>query len=369
MQIFHLIDFGEANPWIEKVILEGKRQGYSTGLISINDLESWRSNPLFDQTTQFYDLKQFRELFQLIARYRNSSDIALFSHGHKASIIATLLKQIMRCKLVIVHHHAPNGLHHLANPSVNSFRTKVHRLLSKTYYKNSNLIVCLSSVSSRYLMNLGIAENKIATLPLGVDFRGWDEEAPDVHRCNSKTSENGMPLRFILVGRLQWEKNYDLAIKTMLELKRKGFQSHFTIFGIGPELERIERQIRLLNLENEIKLAGFSKDLLFEYQNYNALLHFSHTESYGQCLIEARLSGIPVITTNVGIAMDLVNAGDSNVKIVKEANPEEFANVIITHFSNSIDSNKFYSRQDMQQLHQKHGLERCLENLYGLLKR
>ncbi|SHG02835.1 glycosyltransferase [Pedobacter caeni] len=100
--------------------------------------------------------------------------------------------------------------------------------------------------------------------------------------------------KFILgVGRLSFEKGFDLLIDAFSELRIKNID--LIIVGQGVEKEHLTTQINRLNLQDRVILAG-AKDDLQDYYNQTELFVLpSRNEGYPNALIEAMSSGCPCI--------------------------------------------------------------------------
>lgn len=100
--------------------------------------------------------------------------------------------------------------------------------------------------------------------------------------------------KFILgVGRLSFEKGFDLLIDAFSELRIKNID--LIILGQGAEKEHLTAQINRLNLQDRVILAG-AKDDLQDYYNQTELFVLpSRNEGYPNALIEAMSSGCPCI--------------------------------------------------------------------------
>jgi len=95
----------------------------------------------------------------------------------------------------------------------------------------------------------------------------------------------------------------EMAIKAIFELKKIFPDIKLTM--IGPDLGKLtfcNRLIKSLNLTNQIEITGpISNNLLNPiYCNHSIYLSTTSYESFGDALVEAACSGIPIITTKVG---------------------------------------------------------------------
>jgi len=102
-----------------------------------------------------------------------------------------------------------------------------------------------------------------------------------------------------MVSRLEKEKNIPLAISAMKDMTKKYPKIGLVIVGSGSEKKN-------LKLNNNVVLDGWrDKETIYSYyKSADLLLVTSDYEGYGLTIIEALASGLPVLSTDVGIARE-----------------------------------------------------------------
>ncbi len=149
----------------------------------------------------------------------------------------------------------------------------------------------------------------ISVLPIFVE-REKIENAPIVFDLHSR-----YPWRFILltVSRLAAEKDIKTAIRALALVRQKFPETGLLIVGSGPEEGSLKVEVKKLGLLGAVEFAGWQTDLASFYKTANVFLQTSRFEGYGLSLVEAGLSGLPVVTTNVGLAQELENNKDAYI--------------------------------------------------------
>ena len=101
-----------------------------------------------------------------------------------------------------------------------------------------------------------------------------------------------------LVTRLAQEKNIDLAFKAFREIQKEKPDAHFMLVGDGPERERLEAA------NPDCSFVGMQRgeDLAAHYASGDLFLYPSTSETFGNVIIEAMASGLPVITYDYAAA-------------------------------------------------------------------
>ena len=112
------------------------------------------------------------------------------------------------------------------------------------------------------------------------------------------------------VGRLSVEKNVTLLPKVDAQLRALGLTPHWLIVGHGAEQAAL--RAALPNAE----LPGVLRDeaLATAYANMDLLVFPSHTDTFGNVVLEALASGVPAIVTPDGGPAHILNSATKSAK-------------------------------------------------------
>lgn len=179
------------------------------------------------------------------------------------------------------------------------------KLTFKLTARRADAIVVSSEFERNDAIEFGINLNKIHVIPMGIDV-------PHVFKEIKKTE--GSPLRLLFVGRLARVRRVELLIKA---LSLMDFPVMLTIVGGEEEtasmakegyLNELKEFVKELNVESKVEFVGQkSKNELWEYYSRSDIFIYpSLYENFGQPILEAAAAGLPIISTNVGVARDLV---------------------------------------------------------------
>jgi phosphatidylinositol alpha 1,6-mannosyltransferase len=232
--------------------------------------------------------------------------------------------------------------HHLEVPLAASWHTNVHEYL----VRRSDWFLRLlperqSAATARRLEDLALATcaffysgarvlfapnpelcRKLAQLtnrPCHLMSRGVDAELFDPAKRQSKAQDHEFVLGF--VGRLSVEKNIALLVDLERELPRLGVGNfNFRIVGHGSHEAWLRE--RLPRAEFTGVLRG--EDLARAYAGMDLFVFPSHTDTFGNAVLEALASGVPAIVTPDGGPRTIVRDGETG-RIVPD---EEFASAI-----------------------------------------
>ena len=88
-----------------------------------------------------------------------------------------------------------------------------------------------------------------------------------------------------------------------------------TIYGEGPHRETLEKKIAQLGLGETVQLPGSVKDVHERIADANLFVMSSDYEGMPNALIEAMCLGLPVISTAVSGATDLIRHGENGLLV------------------------------------------------------
>jgi glycosyltransferase involved in cell wall biosynthesis len=103
-------------------------------------------------------------------------------------------------------------------------------------------------------------------------------------------------------GRVSWEKNLRLLTRAYRELDHT--RCHLVIVGDGPALQEIKQELSDLPVTFTGYLRG--EELARVYASADVFAFPSRTETFGQVVLEAMASGLPVVALRAEGVCDTV---------------------------------------------------------------
>jgi glycosyltransferase involved in cell wall biosynthesis len=174
-----------------------------------------------------------------------------------------------------------------------------------------------SAITREKLMEIGIPEEKIVVIPLGVDLNLFK---PVSSEEKQKIREKiGIPKDKIVIGSFQkdgvgwgeglepkWVKGPDIFVEVVDKLRRD-----YDIFVslTGPARGYVKRELNKRGIPYK---HIFLKKYLKIPKYYNALdlyLVTSRVEGGPKAVLESMATGVPVVSTKVGMAPDIIKEG------------------------------------------------------------
>lgn len=111
----------------------------------------------------------------------------------------------------------------------------------------------------------------------------------------------------LMVARLVAEKNIEGALDAFARVVAEHPRAGLVVLGDGPLLSSLQQKTTTLGIEDNVCFEGWKAHSMQYMRASDALLLTSEYEGYGRTLIEAALVGCPVVTTDVGIAGDILH--------------------------------------------------------------
>jgi len=148
---------------------------------------------------------------------------------------------------------------------------------------------------------------------------------------------------FGAVGRLFWVKDFTTLIDGFASAAKEREDIVLVIVGDGNERQALQERIDRVGLTDKIKLTGRRTDIAAVMNTFDVFVHSSLAESFGMVFIEAFALGLPVISTRVGVAAEVIEDG-LNGYLVATENPAEIAEAITKMLDQRRDWNQMAER-------------------------
>jgi glycosyltransferase involved in cell wall biosynthesis/predicted metal-dependent phosphoesterase TrpH len=188
------------------------------------------------------------------------------------------------------------------------------------FYGACDVVLSPSRASDERLGELGIPPERIHRWDRGVDLNRFDPAHRDEQLLRGE-------INLLYAGRLSSEKGVDLLADAFLEAHRRDPRLHLALAGGGPEEELLRARLG----EHATFLGWLSGDALARaYASADAFLFASSTETFGQVVLEAQASGLPVVAVDRGGPACLIEHGETGLLAAPDVNALADAVVSVT---------------------------------------
>lgn len=147
-------------------------------------------------------------------------------------------------------------------------------------------------------------------------------------------------------GRLSSEKGFDLAVEAAAILQKKGYQFRWYFIGDGPERDKIESLIKKYELDEKIRITGFTDNPFPMIKESQLYVQPSYEESYGRTIKEAQILGCPVVSTDTVGGRTLIKQEETG--ILTEISPEALAEGIELFLKNQSLLDKYKNQHPLE---------------------
>jgi glycosyltransferase involved in cell wall biosynthesis len=248
-----------------------------------------------------------------------------------------LIGFLRKIPIILIPHGSLLGYDHLYNSFSSKIPYRIHNLVTlKLTTKLPKNIVANSKSEYDDCVAFGIPKNKIKRIPISF--------SPPID--TTQTKKLSKKNKILFVGRIVPLKNLDVLLKSIKILKKDFPDIQFTI--IGKEItgrlygdtgyqQKIISLVDELEIKENVQFEGWKtdKELWKEYQKSDLLVLSSTYESFGLPLLEAASFGIPLVSSDVGVAHELIGKNEGGT-IISKIDEFEYANEIKKLLKNEI---------------------------------
>jgi glycosyltransferase involved in cell wall biosynthesis len=211
-------------------------------------------------------------------------------------------------------------MHIAGYPKAGSFKERFYKILTKLFIrffaKNAKAVRIINQKQTGdFLKKSGTSENKLKYIPaFYVDFGVF------------KPQNLEKKYDLVFSGRLVRSKGIFLLLEAIKKIKKsqpkagppRAENIKLIIIGSGPLENKIKKYIVKNNLENNIELAGWLptiEDLAKIYNQSKLMVMPSFNEGGPRVTLEAMACKVPVITTRVGVMIDIIKDRENGLFI------------------------------------------------------
>ena len=221
-------------------------------------------------------------------------------------------------------------------------------------------VITASSIVENRLINWGVPPEKIIKIPLGVNTKKF--MPTNKNKKNKIRDFLKIPRESILIGSFQKDgigwgeglepkliKGPDIFVETLKILSRKGLPVYALL--TGPSRGYIKKELKKNSIPFYHSYVRNIDELIPLYQALDLYLITSREEGGPMGLLESMACGIPVVTTRVGMAEDVIQQN-----IPGEISFEPDSNNLAYKIESIIETNS-ENKKDSQNIIRKHILK------------
>lgn len=248
----------------------------------------------------------------------------LHAHHYNQAIIGWLATKVYpKTKLVIGRHYS-DSIYRLPD----GLKAKTLIGLEQIINRHAARIIVPSRLIFEILTERqGIDAEKIDVVHYG--FVPEKYSLPEPGEIARVRGEFAMDGRFVIgnFGRLHEEKGHRYLVEAAAMLREKIPNLLVLCVGEGPERNDIEKQIKDLGVEENVKLIGWRTDAMTIMSAVDAVVQSTLQEAFSQVMVEALWMSKPLIIPDVSGAPDIIHDGGNGL-LVPKADAQALAGAI-----------------------------------------
>ncbi len=247
----------------------------------------------------YRDIKGIKQINRYI-RTHGEFDIV---HGHSSK--GGAIARIVGSMNTSVRIYTPHAFYTL-DPGLSTPKQYFYRTLERILAKFSDGIICVSQDEYKHALSLPISPEKLFLVNNGIaPLKSADRQSS---RRRLGIGKDELCIGF--VGRLAPQKSLGRLIHAFSKVYNQLPSARLAIVGDGPDKVKMQTLASSLNVGDRIIWAGQGDgpDLM---AGFDVFAMSSRYEAFPYVLLEAAARGLPIITTHVGGAHEIISSGKS----------------------------------------------------------
>jgi lipopolysaccharide heptosyltransferase II len=200
-----------------------------------------------------------------------------------------------------------------------AFVTTCHGYYSNRLFSQvmgwGKLVIVPSQVIGRHMIDdFKVLPRSIRCIPRSVDLEKFNverEPTEGIARCT-----------ITMIGRITPLKGHTFFLKAMAKVVRMIPYAKILIVGDAPAKKEsykheVELLVRRLGIESHVEFLGNRRDIPQILARTDVLVLSTVTqEAFGRVILEAQAAGVPVVATNVGGVVDIIDDGQTGLLVL-----------------------------------------------------
>ena len=173
---------------------------------------------------------------------------------------------------------------------------------------------------------------RLSLWPRGVDSALFRADRPGRHEVRARLGFGPDDVVIGYVSRIAAEKNVGYLAEALEIVARSRPQARFLFVGDGPSRAELQRRMGA-----HAHFVGYRKgeDLADHYAAADLFAFSSLTETFGNVILEAMASGLPVVALGAGGVADTVRSGVTGTLVAADAPAARFADALVAYIDDA----------------------------------
>jgi glycosyltransferase involved in cell wall biosynthesis len=242
----------------------------------------------------------------------------------EATLGLSVLRHVLRRKIATVSSFHTNFDQYSRHYRIGWAKGTIWRYL-RWFHNRTRETYVPSQATIRDLEALGFA--RLILWPRGVDGSLFRPDRPGRHEVRRSLGWGPDDLVISYVSRIAPEKNVAYLADALAIVAARRPEVRILFVGDGPTRGELERRLGSI-----ARFAGYriGEDLADHYAAGDIFAFSSLTETFGNVVLEAMASGMPVVAVRAGGVGDTVQPGSTGLLVEPADPPDRFAEAILS---------------------------------------
>lgn len=250
-----------------------------------------------------FDPRVLRALRDIVVRHNIN---LIHSHDYKSDLFAYLVGRWM----------CPHSVRLLSTAHawvLLGLKGELYRRLDLMIMRRLDGLIAVSHATKAEMVAGGVPADHITVIHNAIDTFAWaPDRGTDSFRTELKLDDAFPVIGY--VGRINQEKDLDSWLRAAAMVAKKHPAAKFILVGDGRgdnTQSQLEQLAKSLGIERNVVFPGYRSSLQSVYSAFDIFMLSSRREGLPNCILEAMAMGLPVVTTDVAGAKELVKDGET----------------------------------------------------------
>ena len=257
-----------------------------------------------------FDPSVLKALRKIVMRHNIN---LIHGHDYKSDLFAYLIRRWLCHRRISVvstaHAWALLGL-----------KGEIYRRMDLWLMRRFDHLIAVSHATKDEMVEAGVAADLITVIHNGIDTDAWAQKRVSTTLREELNLELAFPV-IGYVGRIMPEKDLDTWLRGAALVAKRFPDARFVLVGEGKDhgtLGHLKGLANTLGISERTHFPGYRSNLLSVYSSFDLFVLSSLCEGFPNSILEAMALGIPVVTTDVGGAKELVVDGETGLVVPQQ---------------------------------------------------
>jgi len=292
-------------------------------LIELVKSQGLKVRPIRNFTRPISPLKDILAVFELVSLIKKERYVIVHTHNSKAGFIGRLAAKIAGVPVIV---HTVHGF--AFHPYEKFWRRKIFIFLERLATRWCDVMIVISEAMVNWAVKERIVTcDKIVKIYSGIEIDKFLFQT----NISAKRKAWGIKDDELVIGEVAklWEgKGQDILLAAIPEIIREVSNLKVIFVGEGELEHRLKNIAYKLNIQDKIIFTGFRADIPEITSVFDIACLPTLWEGMGRSVLEAMVSGKPVVASRVGGIVDLVQDGVTGI-LVEPGDYQALAKAII----------------------------------------